>query len=87
MGNQKYKQKHKRLGLCRECSEKATHGRSCEKHRIKNVVRCRKKMERYRKEGRCYCSRPLLPEDIEAKRTHCIICCDEEFKEERKWSW
>ena len=84
MGNAKYKNSHKQLGLCTDCSEPVfANGTRCLKHLRThreygrsevNRKRDRLVKQRYKDSGRCpTCGKPL---DIDADKNHvkCINC-------------
>ena len=65
MGNNKYKEQHKRLGLCVECSRPAILGTlRCLIHTKTNSDRSNSNYKKRRQEGRCpECGNLLLPYD------------------------
>jgi len=74
MGDQKYKKKHRELGLCRDCSDPATHGTRCKKHTImhcKSMIKTRKKRIKNFKCNRC--GLPLF-KDTDFGRISCVNC-------------
>jgi len=75
MGNQAYKNNHKKLGLCVECSNDA----------LFNSIRCGKHVENHRKrtkryvkklivQGRCSRCGILLDKDADCGYSTCINC-------------
>ena len=86
MGNTKYKQRHRKLGLCYYCSEPAipfsrlcekhtlTHYHSSRKYHVENIELVRKKSrlrkQQRRKEGRCTDCGKPLDGDMDSR----IVC-------------
>lgn len=75
----RYVVKHRELGLCVKCSEKATHGYFCRKHweayKILGVRYSIKLQQKRRAQGLCIrCGMPL-EEGVDAK-TKCVSCLD-----------
>lgn len=93
MGDQEYKQNHKKKGLCTQCSRKAVPGKTrCRWHlytgqlaarkyyglnRDKHIQRVRAKRARYIKEGRCYMCGAPLHKE---DNKLCINCSIKAFK-------
>ena len=90
MGNNKYKQRHKDLGLCVNCSEpKHRENQLCLKHirsrkisnytcRMKYILKNRelikRQKERYRNEGRCITCSAPLDVDADNGHVNCTNC-------------
>jgi hypothetical protein len=90
MGDQKYKQKHRELGLCIDCSEPVYRGHlCCLKHkrarnnrdvlyRLKNHSRERiadkKRKNKRRQEGCCTTCSAPLDPDADKDRSCCMNC-------------
>ena len=76
MGDKKYKDRHRELGLCVSCSEKAVQGRSlCEKHLKTNLIAT----EKYKRNNRDkYLAQQKIYSDKRVKRREnnnlCIGC-------------
>ena len=71
----RYKRKHKKLGLCSDCSLSAKPGYIyCEGHLQRNKERGIKKRIKRKKDGVCIrCSAPLH-EEMDKNFTECIFC-------------
>ena len=78
-----YKLRHKKLGLCTDCSRPAKPGGSqCKMHTAKYTIRTIKCIKRRLDNGLCrYCGRPLTSEDSGFK-THNRQACSPY----RKWT-
>ena len=80
MGNKKYKEDHKKKGLCVDCSEPAVVGKTrCEKHfernRIYDNKRNKARKQKYKDENKCpKCSAPLTELDLEDGYIECCNC-------------
>ena len=90
MGDNKYKQKHRELGLCLDCSEPVYRfGQWCLKHtrshmksmkagRIRHyekyMARDKLKKQRYRDNGRCTTCSVSLDPDADAGFITCVNC-------------
>ena len=80
MGNKKYKDEHKKKGLCVDCSRPAIVGKirclKCtEKFRIYDNKRSKKRRETRKDENKCVtCSSPLLEIDIKDGYVNCCNC-------------
>ena len=83
MGNLKYKQKHKKAGLCIDCSRPAKAGRvrcdrhalyQCKKDKASNYARVKNYREKWRKEGRCTTCAAPLDIDADCNMVTCINC-------------
>ena len=90
MGNTKYKQRHRKLGLCYYCSEPAipfsrlcekhtlTHYHSSRKYHVENIELERKKSrlrkQQRRREGRCPDCGKPLDNEIDEGKKLCLNC-------------
>ena len=87
-GNLKYRAKHREVGLCIKCPERATHGEFCRKHWLDKNDRDRRRRAKLRIErglaGLCRdCGRVLDPES-DGDSSRCINCGSHEHRHERK---
>lgn len=78
MGNASYKKRHKELGLCLDCSQRATHGCRCEIHwintRLNVAVSMKRLRSKHKENGECIrCGKPLHDE-MDAGYAKCLTC-------------
>lgn len=79
ISSQKYRDLHRKLGLCFDCGEPATDGVCCKKHRDKKVAHKKVITQKRRDENRCTgCGTPLDP-DADAGHIECINCREKYF--------
>lgn len=90
MGDKKYKQKHKELGLCSNCSNPVyadyskclkhiiSGNKNSKKYRNKNLNICNERVReikaKYTKKNRCYRCSAPLDPDADAGFVNCINC-------------
>ena len=79
MGDKKYKDEHRRKGLCVNCSRPAVVGKvlcyvHLENEKVRDNKRNKKRKQKYKDENRCpSCSAPLSDLDLQDGY---IVCCN-----------
>lgn len=72
--NMQQKRAHKAIGLCVDCSRKATIGLRCDIHRESQRRRLITRRLRMIEEGRCTRCHSPMHEEVDEGKTHCIFC-------------
>jgi predicted RNA-binding Zn-ribbon protein involved in translation (DUF1610 family) len=74
MGSQAYKERHRKSGLCLDCSVEVFRSERCKKHYLRNIDVNRKQKRFRKKEGLCVTCGNELHEEMDANRSNCLNC-------------
>jgi len=70
----RYRAKHKIMGLCHDCSEKSIDGHRCQKHKISQRGNSDRHKQKLIGEGRCRSCGGEKIIDVDDNYTECINC-------------